>query len=116
MTAYSLEHFVCRRCGNCCRGDGFVIITITDARRIADFLEISVQEFYYTYTKRMNDEYRLEDIPGTKDCIFLENNLCKIHPVKPQQCRDFPWKWRVLEMVHFCRALQMQKEHDDDNR
>ena len=100
-----IESFVCRRCGTCCRGDGFVRITIGDARRIAEFLGVSVQEFYFRYTMPMNQDYWLKDSPGTKDCIFLENNLCIVHPVKPQQCQDFPRGWHIRELQFYCPGL-----------
>ncbi len=102
--------FKCVKCGNCCRGEGYVHITPEDASAIARFLNISAQEFYFTYTRRMNGEYWLKDKPN-QDCIFLESNLCSIHEVKPQQCKDFPYKWRTQDIVEFCTALQDTREN-----
>lgn len=106
---YQIEGFVCQRCGNCCRGEGFVRITSAEAQNIAFFLNLSLDEFYQNYTVKVHDSSWLRDKPN-KDCIFLENNLCRIHPVKPQQCRDFPLKWRPAEIFNYCRGMQMQNE------
>jgi hypothetical protein len=41
-------------------------------------------------------------------CIFLEGvNICSIQPVKPQQCRDFPNKWRFDGWREKCEALEV---------
>ncbi|MCX7766422.1 MAG: YkgJ family cysteine cluster protein [Candidatus Sumerlaeia bacterium] len=99
-----LENFVCKRCGNCCRGEGFVKITPEEARIIATFLKITVPEFYRNYTVKLADVVWLKDKPN-KDCIFLEDNLCVIHPVKPKQCRDFPRKWHTADVASYCQGL-----------
>ena len=103
---YDISAFECVRCGNCCRGDGFVKVTRSDARRIAALLGITAQEFYHRYTMRHEGDYWLIDKPDNDDCIFLENNLCSVNEAKPQQCRDFPYKWRVSNMLSFCSAVR----------
>ena len=100
-----IKEFECQRCGNCCRGDGIVRVTPEEVRAIAEFLNIPVQECYNRYTIQVHDGYWLKDKPN-KDCIFLEGNLCSIHPVKPRQCRDFPWKWRTNDAINYCKGLQ----------
>lgn len=107
-----LEHFECKRCGNCCRGDGFVKITPVDARRIANFLNITLPEFYRIYTVKFYNVTWLKD-KLNKDCIFLENNLCLIHPAKPTQCRDFPLKWRTPDIASYCQGLVAQSDKEE---
>ena len=102
---HEVNDFLCERCGNCCRGEGVVRVTLQDARCIAGFLEITVQEFYHCYTIRINDEYWLKDKPN-QDCIFLNDNDCRVHQVKPRQCRDFPRKWRTSDIALYCMAIK----------
>jgi Fe-S-cluster containining protein len=41
-------------------------------------------------------------------CIFLEGiNTCTIQSVKPQQCRDFPNKWRFDGWREQCEAIEV---------
>lgn len=109
MTEYDISDFVCQRCGNCCRGEGFVKVTAADARNIAAFLQISTEEFYELYTIKMDAMFWLKDKPN-KDCIFLEGSLCRVNSVKPQQCRDFPWKWRTIDIGSYCHGVREQEK------
>jgi Fe-S-cluster containining protein len=40
------------------------------------------------------------------DCIFLVDNLCAIQPVKPQQCRTFPFEWINDDSYETCEGLR----------
>ena len=78
-------------CTNCCSvGDGFVFLTEDEARNIADYLQRTLDEFYRWFTKRLDDRLCLVD-GEDEQCIFIENNGCLIYPVRPQQCRDYPF-------------------------
>ena len=105
--------FICRRCGRCCQGSGVVRVDSAEAKQIARFLDITVKSFYRRYTLRgPGDVLWLIDHPNpTQDCIFLERVIdgiyrCRIHPVKPAQCRRFPRRWRSRELVELCAGLQ----------
>jgi Fe-S-cluster containining protein len=100
------QQFECVRCGNCCRGPGFVRITQEDATRIARFLNIKLSSFYTQYTMSHGDGelWLLDD--ENSDCLFLDkNNLCTIHPVKPRQCAEFPASWRTADVALYCEGL-----------
>lgn len=116
LGADSLEiaRFECKQCGNCCRGIGYVRITPDDAERIARFLNIKLASFYNQYTFRPeglisnsteNTEWWLLDTES-HECVFLEKNLCKIHPVKPLQCRDFPQQWHPRDFFLYCKGMR----------
>lgn len=106
MEKISLENFNCRQCGECCRGDGVVNVTEEEIARIAAFLDISEEEFKEKWTRSTFFKgYRLQEKPD-KDCIFLENKNCTIQPVKPEQCRTFPFSWDNLDSIKTCPALK----------
>ena len=65
-----------------------------DLKKIADFLGISKEEVKKLYleekelfnTRLSRPRLKTNDKPYGR-CIFLENKECKIHKVKPFQCR-----------------------------
>ncbi len=96
----------CVRCGECCRVRGYVKLRPGEAERIAEYLDIPLYEFTSEYTRLTYDRQRLsltEKEDGT--CIFLEGNRCTIDPVKPQQCRDFPVRWRFPGWEKICKGV-----------
>jgi len=89
--------FACRPgCTNCCRVPGFVYITERDLRRIASFLHISAGDFEARYVYRTRHRLRLRK-PRRSQCYFLAADGCRIHPVKPTQCRLFPFWPELVE-------------------
>lgn len=81
-------------CTNCCRQKGFVYITEGDLQRISSFLGMTAAEFERVYVYRTKHLLRLR-MPRHTQCHFLREDGCSIHPVKPVQCRIFPF-WPEL--------------------
>lgn len=90
-----LVRYECQRCGACCRWPGQVKVTEAEIAAIAGFLGIDEMAFIQTRTRLRLDRRGLAllDKPNG-ECEFLDGNVCRIQPVKPQQCRDFPNGWR----------------------
>jgi Fe-S-cluster containining protein len=83
----------CDMDGNCCRfGGGFVLKE--DMPRISQFLRLSENQFKAKYLKpivRFNTKgFKLRskktEMPYG-ECVFLKDNRCAIHQVKPLHCR-----------------------------
>lgn len=92
--------FKCTMCGNCCTGpQGFVWFSPEEGKAIAKFLGISERDFYARYCKKKLNRWTLDErrLPnGDYDCIFLDRDdkgraLCGIYPVRPTQCRTWPF-------------------------
>ena len=101
--------YLCQRCGNCCRWPGFVRVDENETSAIADFLGMSADEFIARHTelRPSRSGLMLKSNPDGS-CIFLEGvNTCTIQPVKPQQCRDFPNKWRFDGWREKCEAIEI---------
>ncbi len=81
-------------CTNCCDQRGFVYLTAADLKRAAEFLGMSARAFERRYVYRTKHLLRLRK-PRNSQCPFLAGNGCGIHPVKPAQCRAFPF-WPEL--------------------
>jgi len=87
--------FECIRCGRCCSGaPGYVWVTRIDIARIARFLGREDGRLDKGTVRRVGLRYSLTECRDG-DCIFLvrENDTirCSIHPVRPLQCRTWPF-------------------------
>ncbi len=101
------DTFLCQRCGNCCRQPGPVRLTENEVSVIAGFLGLSDSDFTSSYTRLSEDRRGLvltERPDGA--CIFLDDapTACRIQPVKPAQCRGFPFTWRYANLEQICPA------------
>jgi len=106
-----MKTFKCSCCGACCRWPGVVYVREKEMPAIAAHLGISVQELIDRYTRLSDDRTGLvykDNADGS--CIFLtEDNLCRIHAVKPEQCRTFPYDWNVPEdMRKLCHGTWLE--------
>jgi len=99
-------HYECVRCTECCRWPGQVKLTEEEIARMAAFLGVSEFDFIQEYTRLRPDRrgLSLQDRPNG-ECIFLEGRDCRVQPVKPQQCIDFPNKWNFPGFEKICRAI-----------
>ncbi|MFW9956793.1 MAG: YkgJ family cysteine cluster protein [Candidatus Odinarchaeota archaeon] len=131
-----LPQFECTKCGACCREDSMLItVTGRDIVRISTALGLSPEE-----TMRALDFYIVDDpntipvglqgipSPSTErgsafialrkmengECIFLKDNLCMIHTLRPIVCRSFPFvfqekgsqrKWGLSAVKQICPGL-----------
>ncbi len=105
-------HFQCAGCGGCCTGaPGYVWLTDEEEKQIADFLNISLEEFEKTYTRLVYGLRRsLKEIPQSNyDCVFFnsETRQCSIYDVRPAQCRTWPF-WDSL--------LKSKKDWDEASK
>ncbi len=89
--------FACQRgCINCCNMDGWVYLTEDDLKRAAKFTGMSAKAFESKYVYRTRHQMRLRK-PPDKQCSFLQEHGCSIHPAKPTQCRTFPFWPELVE-------------------
>ena len=108
-----LPRFECTKCGACCR-DEYLLVTVTgsDIAKIAAVLGFGPDEMlkaldFYIVSDGMTTPVGLERISSVAterglafmalkkmengDCIFLKDDLCMIHPVRPLVCKSFPF-------------------------
>ncbi|BCD68089.1 YkgJ family cysteine cluster protein [Nitratiruptor sp. YY09-18] len=93
---FAFDQNACASCnGACCRGEsGYIWVSKEEIEKIADFLEISSDEFITNYLKKEGYRYSIKEIKVQQEyiCIFFdEKSGCTIYPVRPKQCRDFPF-------------------------
>lgn len=98
--------YECRRCTACCRWPGEVRLSDEELQRLATFLGLSEDAFIQRYMRLRTDRRGLalaEQPDGA--CIFLDGRDCRVQPVKPRQCREFPNGWRFAGAERICRAV-----------
>jgi Fe-S-cluster containining protein len=76
--------------------EGYVYLTEDDLKRAARFTGMSAKAFEARYVYRTRHQMRFRK-PGDKQCPFLEDHGCSIHPAKPTQCRTFPFWPELVE-------------------
>jgi Fe-S-cluster containining protein len=106
--------FECTGCGQCCTGaPGYIWVNEEEILQIAQFLKLTIEEFSEQYLRRVKGRLSLIELPKTYDCIFLKDRKCQIYPVRPTQCRTFPWWPQHLksekdwqEAARFCEGIR----------
>lgn len=89
--------FTCQPgCINCCNMQGFVYLTESDLKRAAKFVGMTPRAFEKKYVYRSLFEMRFRK-PRDKQCPFLLEHGCSIHPAKPTQCKTFPFWPELIE-------------------
>ncbi|MHA1577121.1 MAG: YkgJ family cysteine cluster protein, partial [Candidatus Thorarchaeota archaeon] len=106
-------NFECQKCAACCTHDS-LLVTVNghDISRIASSLTLSADEIVKAldfYILESNEEIPdgLKHIPQVNtergpafvaikksengDCVFLDEKLCMIHPIRPAACISFPF-------------------------
>lgn len=85
--------FACTQCGNCCTGSpGVVWVTEEEIRKIAEFRGISLGEMRINHTRLFAGRVTLREF-ANGDCTFFDGatRKCTIYPVRPAQCRTWPF-------------------------
>ncbi len=90
--------FECTQCGNCCTGaPGYVFVTRDEIERIAEFLgRPPGAGLPAKYLRKVGRGYSLTEDKTSGDCCFLKTGRngrrsCSIYPVRPIQCRTWPF-------------------------
>ena len=94
------RRFTCTQCGNCCRGPepGYVEVSEAEVGAIAEFLELDLEAFGKRYLRRASHGVVSLTEKANLDCVFWEEGVgCEVYPVRPVQCRTFPFWPEVLE-------------------
>jgi Fe-S-cluster containining protein len=121
--------FQCTQCGNCCSGPpGAVWFSLEEEEAMAAHLGLEIEAFRQQYTRRVGRGRSLGEkvVDGGHDCIFLDREtrpgkaVCSIYPVRPLQCRTWPWwpenltsrrAWEATKKRVPCPGMDSGKVH-----
>jgi len=100
---YKFNSSACATCGGaCCIGEsGYIWVNYQEIKKMAQFLELTIEEFATMYLRKVKHRYSIIERKIATDnyaCIFFDNSIkqCKIYPVRPTQCRSFPF-WEIFK-------------------
>ncbi len=107
----------CQRCTACCRWPGQVRLDAAEITRLAAHLQMNETDFIQQFTRLTTDRRGLAllDQPNG-ECVFLDGEDCRVQPVKPQQCRDFPNLWNFPGSEQHCRAIPREVSPEEWRR
>lgn len=95
---FGFDPGACADCGGrCCRGDsGYIWVNQREIQSIIRFLGANPIDFMEACIRRVDNRLSIgERQVGTGfQCVFLEMTpkaRCRIYPVRPMQCRTFPF-------------------------
>lgn len=106
--------FSCTRCAACCSGPpGYVWFDDAQGQTMADYLKMSLADFRRFFAHTVGGRWTLNEKRsplGSYDCVFLRrdgdaNPTCSIYPVRPLQCRTWPFWPENLKGPPAWRAL-----------
>ena len=85
----------CLRCGACCTVEpGTIYVSHEEIVPLAAHLRLSVDDFIQQYLYPFKDSYSIGEHADGR-CLFYEDG-CRIYPVRPKQCRTFPFWVSIL--------------------
>jgi len=112
----TVEAFECQMCGHCCYGEGGIIMTAKDQKRLAKHLNVTVDELVKKYTEERGGKLHLI----TKDdgyCFFFKEG-CGVHIGRPDVCRAWPFfrgnlvdeiSWQMVQ--EYCPGVNPKADH-----
>lgn len=101
-----LKQFKCARCNECCRQPGFVYLEEGEAERISEFLKLDAYKFTNQFCNIQDRRKLVLKKLSDESCVFLTEQGCSVHSVKPKQCRDFPISWRTEKSFTYCEGMK----------
>lgn len=115
--------FACTQCGNCCTGPpGYVFVTRDEVAKIAAFMGRTEATLPPDELRRVGARLSLTE-RRNGDCVFLKHEngkrICSIYPVRPLQCRTWPFwdsnlesagAWRMASLT--CPGIDHGKRHE----
>jgi Fe-S-cluster containining protein len=87
---------------------GYVHVSAVEIERIAAYLGRDIYDVTRRFTRLTSTRkgLSLDEWPDGS-CIFLERDGgCRVHPVKPRQCAEFPFAWRFEGAETLCPVVR----------
>ena len=92
-------------------------MTEADLDAMAGHLALTMHEFTERFTRLREDRRGLVlRERATGECVFLDGLDCRVQPVKPMQCRDFPNGWNFPGFEQQCRAIPREVSDEEYRR
>lgn len=87
----NLPVFECTMCGQCCEGEGGIILGPHDLERISSGLKLCSEDFLKCYGVYRNGKWQIRTGDDGRCIFFREGAGCTVHPIRPDVCRAWPF-------------------------
>lgn len=114
---YAFAPASCASCGGrCCRGrSGNIWVSAPEIDQIIDFLGENRVDFLARSVRRTDNRLSLAECWAGNEAVCLFFDLaacgCRIYPVRPRQCREFPfWEHfrdRPEQLARECPGIRL---------
>ncbi len=111
------QAFICVMCGQCCLGEGGIVLSSADLERLCAAFGLSSQEFKTKYAVQQSKSVQLLTRNGC--CIFFqEQKGCLVHSHKPDICSAWPFfkgnlkdkqSWQMA--LDYCPGINQEAGH-----
>ena len=112
--------FTCRMCGQCCHGQGGIVVSPKDLRRITRVLGIDAETFRREYGEERGGKLQIRTGDDGACIFFREGKGCIVHEGKPSICKAWPFFRGNIEdpvSLHlakdFCPGIPKEISHAD---
>lgn len=96
--------FECQQCGNCCTGEpGFIFVDKHEIAQIAKYMSWDPSWFIHECLYPFKTGYSIKEHDDGR-CFFYQEG-CAIYPVRPAQCRTFPFWFENLRSLKKWRRV-----------
>jgi len=86
-----MKAFECKKCGECCYGEGGIHLQPEEIEKIADFLGLTEDSFIALHCEERHARLYVRSASNSYCVFFDQDQQCLIHPVKPQPCSLWPF-------------------------
>jgi Fe-S-cluster containining protein len=96
--------FECQRCGACCTGDpGYIFVDKQEVLQIAEYISRDAKSFVKEFLYPFGTGFSIKECHDGR-CLFYREE-CTIYPVRPEQCRIFPFWFENLRSLKKWRRV-----------
>ena len=92
-----MKAFECKKCGECCYGEGGILLQPEEIEKIADFLGLTVESFIALHGEERHGRRYIRSASTGYCTFFDQDQQCLIHPVKPGPCSLWPFYPALLK-------------------
>ncbi len=83
--------FECQMCGHCCYGEGGIVVSKRDQKRLSLYLNLPLQTFRDKFTALSDSQFVLKTAENGYCVFFHPNKGCSVHSHKPDICQAWPF-------------------------
>lgn len=110
--------FNCRQCGQCCMGEGGIVLGQTDIMRLSQRFSMNETTFLEVYAVPKHGKYTIRSGPDGNCVFFRRASGCTVHQDKPLVCRAWPFfrgnmvdKESFTLAKDFCTGIRPDASH-----